>query len=148
MAIGRPDLATNEVSGAIVDEAYQIHAGLGPGLFESVYEILLNDGLVRRGLCVRRQVPIPIVFRERTFERGFRADLIVDDRVLVELKSMEVVAPVQTKKVLTYLRLSGLRVGLLINFGAPVIKDGIKRIINGYEDLDADGRREEGASLP
>ncbi|MDJ0615941.1 MAG: GxxExxY protein [Calothrix sp. MO_192.B10] len=121
----------NEISGAIVDAAYKVHTTLGPGLLESVYEAAMEYELRKRGLRVVRQVPIPVVYEEVRLEEGFRADLIVEDKVIVELKSVEAVHPVHKKQLLTYLRLADKRLGLLINFGAPLIKDGISRIANG-----------------
>ena len=121
----------NEITGAIVDAAYKIHTTLGPGLLESVYEAVLEKELMRRGLRVRRQVPVPIRYEDLTFDEGFRADLLVEECVVVELKSVEQMHPVHAKQVLTYCRLLDYRLGLLINFGAALIKDGIKRIANG-----------------
>jgi GxxExxY protein len=120
--------ATNTLSGQIVDAAMHVHMRLGPGLLESVYERVLAYELEKRGLKVARQVPIPLQYDDLRFDEGFRVDLIVNDTVLVELKSVEVLAPVHGKQVLTYLKLTNLRLGLLINFGAPLLKDGIKRI--------------------
>ena len=121
----------NDISGQIVDAAFKIHTTLGPGLLEGVYEAVLARELARRGLEVRRQVPTPIRYEDLEFDEGFRADLIVEDCIVVELKSVEQLAPVHAKQTLTYCRLLDYRLGLLINFGAPRIKDGIKRIING-----------------
>ncbi len=121
----------NEVSRIIVDAAYKIHTTLGPGLLESVYEAVLVRELTRRGLKVRRQVPVPIRYEDMEFDEGFRADLIVENCIVVELKSVEQLAPVHAKQTLTYCRLLDYRLGLLINFGSVLIKDGIKRIING-----------------
>jgi GxxExxY protein len=123
----------NEVSGQIVDAAYKVHCALGPGLLESVYEAALAYELEKRELCVLRQHPIPIVYEGIHMGEGFRADLIVERKVIVELKSVEEVAPVHKMQVLTYLRLSGLRLGLLLNFNVPLIKDGIHRIVNRLE---------------
>jgi len=120
----------NIISGQIVDAAMQVHTRLGPGLLESIYERILAYELEKRGLEVARQVPIPFQYDDLRFDEGFRADLIVDDAVLVELKSVETLAPVHGKQVLTYLKLTNLGLGLLINFGAPLLKDGIKRIAN------------------
>ena len=120
----------NEISGIIVDAAFKIHSTLGPGLLETVYEATLEKELLTRGLRVRRQVPVPIHY-EMTFDEGFRADLIVEDCLVVELKSVEQIHPVHTKQLLTYCRLLDYRLGLLINFGAALIKDGIKRVANG-----------------
>jgi GxxExxY protein len=120
----------NDISGIVVDCAYHLHKNLGPGLLESVYEAVLEKMLQDKGLIVERQQRVPIVFEGMTFEEGFRADLIVEKMVIVELKSVETLAPVHGKQLLTYLRLLNYRLGLLINFGAPVIKDGIVRIVN------------------
>lgn len=133
----------NDVSAVVLDAAIAVHRVLGPGLLETVYEVALAHVLRQRGLRVARQVPISITFEGITFDEGFRADLIVEDLVLIELKSLERVAPVHKKVVLTYLRLSGLRLGLLINFGAPVLKDGYERLVN---DLDGQDRAERGES--
>jgi GxxExxY protein len=107
-----------------------IHTKLGPGLLESVYEVVLANKLTRAGLKVERQVPVPIEFDGIRFEEGFRADLIVEQAVLVELKSVESLAPVHAKQTWTYLKLAGMRLGLLISFGAPQLKNGIKRLVN------------------
>ena len=124
----------NAVAREIVDAAYQIHKKLGPGLLESVYETVLAFKLERRGLRVRRQVPVSIVYEGIRFDEGFRADLIVENEVIVEQKSVEAVAPVHKKQLLTYLRLADKRLGLLINFGAALMKEGITRVVNGLED--------------
>lgn len=124
-----PDL--NIISGQIVDAAIHVHSRLGPGLLESVYESILAYELQNRGLAVERQTPVPIVYETLRFEEGFRADLIVEKSVLLELKSVEALAPVHSKQVLTYLKLLNCRLGLLINFNVPLLKDGLKRIANG-----------------
>ena len=111
----------NSISGAIVDAAFHIHRTLGPGLLESVYEVVLAHELEKRGLRIERQKPVPIEFEGIRFEEGFRADLIVEDCVIVELKSVEELSRVHSKQLLTYLRLLDYRLGLLINFGAPLI---------------------------
>ncbi|MFN2258501.1 MAG: GxxExxY protein [Parasphingopyxis sp.] len=111
-----------------VDCGFKLHNELGPGLLESVYEACLFKLLVDRGLRVERQKPVPIRFDGVTFEEGFRADLLVEDQLLIELKSTESYMPVHAKQVLTYLRLMDLRLGLLMNFGAPTFKDGIRRL--------------------
>lgn len=121
----------NQISGTIVDAAFKIHSTLGPGLLESVYEAVMQRELIRCGLAVQRQVAVPIRYEDMEFDEGFRADLIVENCIVVELKSVDEIAPVHPKQVLTYCRLLDYRLGLLINFGAPLIKDGIKRIING-----------------
>ncbi len=123
-------MTENEIAKIVVDAAYHIHRRLGPGLLESVYEVILAYALSSRGLNAERQVPVPIVFDGMKFDEGFRADLIVEDKVIVELKSVEKIAPVHKKQLLTYLRLADKRLGLLINFGASLIKDGIFRVAN------------------
>ncbi|MBL9185622.1 MAG: GxxExxY protein [Verrucomicrobiaceae bacterium] len=127
-------MTENQIAKAVVDVAYKLHTELGPGLLETVYEVLMEHELVRRGFSVRRQVPVPIEWNGVKFTEGFKADLIVNDLVIVELKSVEKLAPVHAKQLLTYLRLKQLRLGLLINFGEEVIKDGIKRVVNGLRD--------------
>jgi GxxExxY protein len=124
-------MTENEIAKEVVDAAYTIHSKLGPGLLESVYELLLADELTRRGMSVRQQVPIVVKYAGRTFEEAFRADLIVNDLVIIELKSVEEVRPVYKKQLLTYLRLTEMKLGLLINFGENLIKDGISRVANG-----------------
>jgi GxxExxY protein len=123
-------MTENEIAREIVDAAFHVHTKLGPGLLESVYEVCLEHELQQRGLRAARQRPIPIVYDAIQFEEGFRADLIVQDKVIVELKSLESVAPVHKKKLLTYLRLADKRLGLLINFGEELIKNGITRVVN------------------
>lgn len=123
-------LHDEELTGVILDEAFKLHSDLGPGLLESVYEVLLEARLERRGLKVERQRPVVFKYDGIEFKEGFRVDLIVEDRIVVELKSVEELAPVHFKQVLTYLKLMDLRVGLLINFGAALLKQGIKRIVN------------------
>ena len=124
-------MTENEIAKIVVDAAFQIHKRLGPGLLESVYEIVLAYELKKRGLKVKRQVPVDIVYDAIKFDEGFRADLIVEEKVIVELKSVENVVPVHKKQLLTYLRLADKRLGLLINFGAELIRDGISRVVNG-----------------
>ena len=123
-------MTENEVAKIIVDAAYKIHCALGPGLLESVYEVVLAKELGNRGLTVQRQQPITIAYEDLVFDEGFRADLIVENCVIVELKSVETIAPVHRKQLLTYLRLTDMRLGLLINFNTPLIKDGIIRVAN------------------
>lgn len=124
-------MTENEISRQIVDAAFQLHTRLGPGLLESVYKVLMAHELRKRGLMVERQVRVRIAYDGIVFDEGFRADLIVEDLVLVELKSVEKTAPVHGKQVLTYLRLTGKRLGLLVNFGEALIKHGIERVANG-----------------
>jgi GxxExxY protein len=121
----------NQIAAVIVDEAYKLHVRLGPGLLESVYTLLLAHGIEKRGLKVLRQVVIPIEYEGVRFEESFRADLIVEDKVIVELKSVERLDQVHYKQLLTYLRFSGKRLGLLINFGETLIRNGIHRMVNG-----------------
>src|SRR5271166_943671 len=111
--------------------AFRVHSRLGPGLLESVYQRVLAYELTKGGLSVEAQKPIPIIYDELVFEEGYRADLIVEKKVLLELKSIETLLPVHAKQVLTYIRLANLRVGLLINFGETRLKNGIKRLVNG-----------------
>jgi len=120
----------NEISRVIVDASYRIHVELGPGLFESVYEEILSYELMKKGLYISRQKTIPIVWEEIKMEHGFRADLIVENKVLIEIKSVESIAPVHQKQVLTYLKLTNLKLGLLINFNEAYIKNGITLIVN------------------
>lgn len=124
-------MTENEIASQIVDVAYKIHVKIGPGLLESVYEALLIHELRKRGLQVEAQKPIPVIYEGIKLEVGFRADLIVEDKVIVEIKSVEVVMPVHKKQLLTYLRLTDKRLGLLINFGENLTKDGITRVANG-----------------
>jgi GxxExxY protein len=124
----------NEIATIVVDSSYQIHVRLGPGLLESVYERILEFELTRRGLIVQRQGPIPVVYDGLTFDEGFRADLMINSLVVVEIKSVERLAPVHRKQTLTYLKLTGVKFGLLKNVGAPVIGDGIIRLVNGLPD--------------
>ncbi len=120
----------DEITGAIVDSAIGIHQGLGPGLLETVYEIVLMRSLERRGFRVRRQEAIRIEYDGMIFEEAFKFDLLVEECVLVEIKSVEKLAPVHGKQLLTYLRLMNLQVGLLINFGESTLKEGLQRIVN------------------
>jgi len=121
----------NEIAKIVVDASYHIHTPLGPGLLESVYTRILEYELTRRGLKVRREVPVPFRYDDLEFDEGFRADLIVEGIVILELKSVEKTAPVHKKQLLTYLKLTGMKLGLLINFGESLIKDGIFRLVNG-----------------
>lgn len=123
-------MTENEIATIVVDCCYRIHTRLGPGLFESVYETILEYELKKRGLAVRRQVEIPVIYDELQFELGFRADLIVNELVILELKSVERTTAVHPKQLLTYLKLTGLKLGLLINFGSPLIRDGVERLVN------------------
>ncbi len=121
----------NQIGIIIVDTAVNLHKELGPGLFESVYEVILSKLLVRKGLYVQRQVSIPINFQGEHIDEGFRADLFIDGKVIIELKSVEKITDVHKKQLLTYLKLSNTKLGFILNFGVGVMKDGIFRIING-----------------
>lgn len=121
----------NKITGIVIDEALRLHRNLGPGLLESVYEMILYRALEKRGLYVERQKLLSFEYDGILFEEAFRLDLLVERSVIVELKSTERCQPVHAKKVLTYLRLLNLRVGLLINFGQSTLKEGLERIING-----------------
>jgi GxxExxY protein len=125
----------NTIAACAINSALEIHKEVGPGLLESVYEVLLADVLEQSGFSVERQKPIPIRFRGKRFDEGFRADLVVGGKVLVELKSVETLARVHKKQVLTYLKLSHLKLGLLINFGGELLKGNIERLVNELEEL-------------
>ena len=124
-------MTQNEVTKQILDAAFAVHTKLGPGLLESVYEVVLAYGLQKRGLTAERQKPMPIVYGNIRFDEAFRSDLVVDGKVIAELKSVETLLPVHAKQLLTQLRLSSLKLGLLVNFGDAHLKNGIKRVING-----------------
>lgn len=124
----------NAITGAVVDCAVKIHADLGPGLMESVYEAILHKKLEGRGLRVARQVAIPVRYEGLSFQEAFRADLIVEGQVILELKSIDQISKAHRKQLLTYLKLSGLQVGLLLNFGAHLMRDGIARVVCDYRD--------------
>jgi len=125
-------LEIDEITGQVVDAALKLHTRLGPGLLESVYELVMARELERRGLTVEKQKPVSFEFDGLQFNEAFRVDLLVEGRVVVELKSVETLAPVHSKQLLTYLRLLNLPVGLLINFGAATMKEGLHRIVNNY----------------
>jgi GxxExxY protein len=127
-------MTESEVGKMILDSAIAAHKELGPGLLESVYEIVLAYELQQRGLRVNRQVPIPIRYKVIAFDEGFRADLIVEEKVIVELKSVEQVSEAHKKQVHTYLRLTGCKLGFLLSFGEALMKRGITRVVNGLED--------------
>lgn len=124
-----------ELSAIVVDCGYKLHVEAGPGLLESVYKTVLAKMLEERGLSVQRQVSVPINLMGLRFDEGFRADLLIGGVLLVELKSVEQLHPVHAKQVLTYLRLLGLPLGLLMNFGAATFKEGVKRIVNNHQDF-------------
>ena len=123
-------MTENEIATIIVNTAYEIHVKLGPGLLESVYEEIMYYELVKQGLNVERQKAIPLIWDELKMEIGFKADLIVENKVIIELKSVEQIATVHPKQLLTYLKITGLKLGLLINFNEKLIKNGITRIVN------------------
>ncbi len=127
-------MTENEIGKLIVDSAITVHRELGPGLLESVYEVILEHELQHRGLGVERQVRISIELRGIKFDEAFRADIIVEGKVVVELKSVEQVTPAHKKQLLTYLRLSGFKLGFLLNFGEALMKRGITRAVNGLEE--------------
>jgi len=123
----------NYLAKIIVDCCYQIHVGLGPGLLESVYEEILFTELTEKGLKVERQKQLPVIWKDKTLDLGFRTDLIVENKVIIEIKSVLEIHPVYKKQLMTYLKLSGLKLGLLVNFNSPLIKTGITRLVNGLE---------------
>ena len=127
-------MTENAIAKEVVDAAFHIHTVLGPGLLESVYDAVLAYELGHRGLRTVRQQPIPIVYGGVRIDPGFRADMIVEDKVIVEVKSVELLGAVHKKQLLTYLRLTDKRLGLLINFHVALIKDGITRVVNGLEE--------------
>lgn len=123
-------MTENEVSKIIVDISYKIHTKLGPGLLESVYEAVLYYELTKKGLQVERQKPIPVIWEDVYLDIGFRSDLIVENKVIIEIKSVAEISNVHPKQLLTYLKITDLKLGLLINFNESLIKNGIKRIVN------------------
>ncbi len=124
-----------EIARAIVHAAYQVHNALGPGLLESVYEHCMIEELGQAGVRVEAQKPIPVVYKSRKLELGFRADLIVENKVLVELKAVDAISPLHLAQILTYLKLTQISLGFLINFNEHLIKQGIKRVVNNYSSL-------------
>jgi GxxExxY protein len=130
MERGEYDRITHEIIGAAID----VHRALGPGLLESVYEACLAFELVQRGYKVDKEKPLPVVYREVTLDCGYRLDLVVDDAVIVEIKAVDSLAPIHDAQLLSYLKLSDIKVGLLINFHERVLRDGIRRLVNHYPD--------------
>jgi len=128
-------MTENEIGTIVIECAIDVHRGLGPGLLESVYEVVLAKEIRDRGLRVERQVPIPIQYKDMSFDEGFRADIIVEDRVILELKSVEKATGAHKKQVQTYLKLTGLKLGYLLNFGEATMKAGITRCVNGLEEV-------------
>ena len=127
---GSQRMEINQVSGSIIGAAMKVHSALGPGLLESAYEACLVYELRKRGLKVESQLPLPVLYEGVKVEAGYKIDLLVEDAVIVELKTVERVLPVHQAQLLSYLKLSGKRAGLLINFNVPHLRDGIKRIVN------------------
>jgi len=130
-------MTENEIAKQILDSAFLVHTKLGPGLLESVYEVVLAYELRKKGFVIERQKPMPIVYDGIRFDEAYRSDLLVNSKVIVELKSAESVSPLHAKQLLTQLRMSGLKLGLLINFGEAHLKNGIKRLINGRLEEDS-----------
>lgn len=124
----------NQIAASVVDAAYKIHTTLGPGLLESVYEATLEYELKKRGLHVAQQVALPVYYEEIKLNVGFRIDLLVNDKVIIEIKSVEALAPIHRKQLEIYLRLTDLRLGLLINFNVELIKHGLQRVVNRLAD--------------
>jgi GxxExxY protein len=129
-------MTENQIAKHILDAAFRVHTKLGPGLFESVYEVVMDYELNKSGMVVERQKPMPITYDNVRFDEAFRADLVVNGKVIAELKSVDALLPVHAKQLLTQLRLSRLKLGFLINFGEAHLKNGIKRIINGRLDAE------------
>ena len=137
-------MTENGIGKCVLDAAYKVHSALGPGLLETVYEVILAHEIELTGLKMERQKPIPIHYGGKVFLEGFRADLLVEDKVIVELKSCEAVLPVHGKQLLTQLRLSERKLGFLINFGAVHLRHGIKRVVNRLPDEEASRQGREG----
>ena len=131
---GRRDMIENEIGTMVVECAIAVHRETGPGLLESVYESILARELELQGLDVKRQVPIPIRYKDMIFDEGFRADIVINDSVILELKSVEKVTAAHKKQTQTYLRLTGCRLGYLLNFGEALMKNGITRCVNGLPE--------------
>ena len=127
-------MTENELATVVVDVGYRIHRQLGPGLLESVYEAIMMYELAKRGVKAQQQVAVPVAWESVCLDVGFRADVIVEGKLLVELKSVEELNPVHKKQVLTYLRMTDMKLGLLMNFGEELFKDGVSRIVNGLSE--------------
>lgn len=123
-------MTENEISKIVVEEAIFIHKSIGPGMLESAYVHCLAYRLTKRGLSVRMQVPVPLIFEEVMLECGYRADIVIDNKVVIEVKSTEAIAPIHAAQTLTYLRFLNLKLGLVLNFNSVLMKDGIKRVVN------------------
>ena len=131
---GKDDVTENEIGKAVVDSAIGVHRELGPGLLETVYEVILANELRQRGFRVERQMPIPLEFRGIKFDEVFRADIVIEGKVIIELKSVEQVNRAHKKQLHTYLRLTGYKLGFLLNFGERLMKMGITREVNGLNE--------------
>ena len=129
--MNKPPIAEhlNRLSGRVVHASYKVHEALGPGLLESVYEVCLTHELTKMGIQTERQVPLPVIYDDTKLDAGFRIDVLVERQLIIELKAVEALMPVHQAQVLTYLKLTGFRLGLLINFNVAVLKDGIRRVI-------------------
>lgn len=127
-------MTENELAKVVVDTAFHVHSNLGPGLLESVYQKVMAHELRKRGVQVEEEVPLPVIWDDVKLEVGFRVDLFINRTLIVELKSIQAVAPVHKKTLLTYLRLADCRLGLLLNFGEELMKTGISRVVNGLQD--------------
>lgn len=126
------DAGYQKLESAAIDNGYRIYDELGPGLFDNVYETVLGERLTREGLKVERQKPVPVIVDDQTFDEGFCCDLLVEEKLLIEIISADHLMPVHSQRVITYLRLMNLPTGLLINFGAPSFKQGVRRIRNSH----------------
>lgn len=124
----------NKISEAVISAAIEVHRALGPGLLESAYEACLTFELVQHGFRVERQKPVPVVYRTVQLDCGYRLDLLVEDSVIVEVKAIDSLAPIHQAQLLSYLKLSGYKLGLLINFHVRVLKDGVRRMVNNFPD--------------
>ncbi len=127
-------MTENEIAKVVVNASYLIYERFGPGLLETVYEVILAHELLKAGLTVERQVPMKIRWDGLLFDEGFRADLVVEGKVILELKSVEKLHPVAKKQLLTYLKTTGMKLGLVINFGERLFRDGVHRVVNGLEE--------------
>ncbi len=125
-------MAENQISSETIGAAIEVHKELGPGLLESTYETCLAFELRKKGFKVERQIALPVIYKNVKLDAGYRIDLLVNDKVIIEVKSVDALAPIHTAQILTYLKLKDIKLGLLINFNSVVVKDGIKRVINGY----------------
>ena len=123
-------MTENEISTLLIEEALHIHRSIGPGMLESAYVHCLNYRLIKRGLNVRTQVPVPLIFEEVKLECGYRADLVIENKVVIEVKCVEAIASIHQAQTLTYLRFLNLKLGIILNFNTVLIKDGIKRVVN------------------